>query len=63
LFLRAVREAGGGRTFKLSEGEPLPTSFGEDLYNAVFATKPPRAEVDAQPPAGSAISEPLHEAG
>ena len=29
--LRAEREADGSRTFKLIEGEPLPTSFGEDF--------------------------------
>jgi DNA mismatch repair ATPase MutS len=38
LFLRAEREADGTRTFKLIEGEPLPTSFGEDLYNRIFST-------------------------
>jgi len=32
LFLRAERE----RTYKLIEGEPLQTSFGEDLYKSVF---------------------------
>jgi MutS domain V len=32
LFLRAQRDGVGRRTFKLEEGEPLPTSFGEDLY-------------------------------
>lgn len=32
LFLRAQREADGTRTFKLEVGEPLPTSYGEDLY-------------------------------
>ena len=36
LFLRAGRQADGARTFKLVEGEPLPTSFGEDLYSSVF---------------------------
>jgi MutS domain V len=39
LFLRAEREADGTRTFKLIEGEPLPTSFGEDLYNRIFSTE------------------------
>lgn len=34
LFLRADRV----RSFKLREGEPLPTSYGEDLYNSVFAS-------------------------
>ncbi|HEY7622244.1 MAG TPA: hypothetical protein VH834_20910 [Solirubrobacteraceae bacterium] len=38
LFLRAEREAGGRRTFKLREGEPLPTSYGEDSYRRIFGT-------------------------
>ena len=40
LFLRAER----ARTFKLREGEPLATSYGEDLYNDIFvadAERPP----------------------
>jgi hypothetical protein len=36
LFLRAQRASGEGRSFKLTEGEPLPTSFGEDSYRRVF---------------------------
>lgn len=36
LFLRAARQADGRRTFKLAEGEPLETSYGEDLFNEVF---------------------------
>jgi hypothetical protein len=36
LFLRAGRQTDGARTFKLVEAEPLPTSFGEDLYNSIF---------------------------
>jgi len=38
IFLRAERETDGGRTFKLIEGEPLQTSYGEDLYNRIFGT-------------------------
>ncbi|MGI6285575.1 hypothetical protein SEF58_07125 [Neomoorella humiferrea] len=38
LFLRAERQADGRRTFKLIEGEPLPTSYGEDLYNSIFGS-------------------------
>jgi DNA mismatch repair ATPase MutS len=38
-FLRAERQADGGRTFKLVEGEPLQTSYGEDLYNMIFDDK------------------------
>ncbi len=37
LFLRAERNEDGSRTYKLIEGEPLPTSFGGDLYEKVFA--------------------------
>ena len=40
LFLRAERQADGRRTFRLSEGEPLPTSYGEDSYRRIFATRP-----------------------
>lgn len=36
LFLRAERLADGSRTFKIIEGEPLQTSFGEDLYRQIF---------------------------
>lgn len=36
LFLRAGRHDDGGRTFRLTEGKPLPTSFGEDLYERIF---------------------------
>jgi hypothetical protein len=36
LFLRAERQGDGARTFKLVEGEPLQTSFGEDLYESIF---------------------------
>jgi hypothetical protein len=37
LFLRADRQESGYRTFKLVEGEPLGTSFGEDVYREVFS--------------------------
>lgn len=36
VFLRAERQTDGVRTFKLSEGEPLQTSYGEDLYKTIF---------------------------
>lgn len=36
-FLRAERQINGARTYKISEGAPLPTSFGLDLYREVFA--------------------------
>jgi len=36
LFLRAERRPDGHRSYKLPEGAPLPTSYGEDLYRRVF---------------------------
>jgi DNA mismatch repair ATPase MutS len=36
VFLRAERQADGKRTFRLVEGEPLETGYGEDLYNTIF---------------------------
>ncbi len=44
LFLRAER----ARTFKLVEGKPLPTSYGEDLYKDIFGGEP-----DAELPAAA----------
>ena len=43
LFLSAERREDGSRTFKLIEGKPLETSFGEDLYKRIF-----RAEATSQ---------------
>ena len=37
LFLRAERDTKGVRSFRLREGKPLPTSFGEDLYKRIFS--------------------------
>ena len=36
IFLQAERQADGQRTFQIAEGEPLKTSFGEDLYEKIF---------------------------
>lgn len=43
IFLRAERRPDGGRTFKLLEGEPLQTSFGQDLYKEIFDDREPAA--------------------
>jgi hypothetical protein len=40
LFLRAQREADGSRGYRLPEGAPLPTSYGEDLYREAFGVRP-----------------------
>lgn len=36
IFLRAERKSDGGRSFRIIEGEPLQTSYGEDLYWNIF---------------------------
>jgi DNA mismatch repair ATPase MutS len=43
LLLRAERQSDGRRTFRLVEGEPLPTSYGEDSYRRIFGTRPDAA--------------------
>jgi DNA mismatch repair ATPase MutS len=40
LFLRAERLDDSTRTFRLIEGAPLPTSYGEDLYWRIFCHGP-----------------------
>ncbi|TAK86707.1 MAG: DNA mismatch repair protein MutS [Betaproteobacteria bacterium] len=51
LFLRAERKADGTRTFRVREGEPLQTSFGEDLYREIFGSAP---EAETAAPAHTA---------
>jgi hypothetical protein len=41
LFLRAERQPDGRRTFRLTESEPLATSFGEDSYRRIFGRTQP----------------------
>jgi MutS domain V len=50
LFLRAERRADGRRNYKLAVKEPLPTSFGEDLYYRLGAWL---EEDEALTPAGA----------
>lgn len=38
-FLRAERRSDGSRPFKLVEAEPLQTSYGADLYRAIFGRR------------------------
>ncbi len=47
LFLRAERLSDGRRTFRLIEGEPLPTSYGADLYRRIFDEARTAESVDA----------------
>jgi DNA mismatch repair ATPase MutS len=48
LFLRPERRDDGRRTFRLLPGEPLPTSYGPDLYRAIFGAEAEAAEVGSQ---------------
>ena len=48
LFLRAERLPDGERTFRLIEGDPLPTSHGEDIFRRVFGDDPADQGVAAE---------------
>jgi hypothetical protein len=48
LFLRAERRPDGTRTFKMVEGAPLRTSYGEDLYRQIFGAVKARSAHEAQ---------------
>ena len=48
LFLRAERQPDGQRTFRLTEGEPLPTSYGEDSYLRIFGAAEPAPTTAAE---------------
>jgi hypothetical protein len=52
LFLRAERRPDRTRTFRLIEGEPLPTSYGQDLYQRLFGGTPPLAAAAARSDTG-----------
>lgn len=49
-FLRAEREEGGARSFRLLPGAPLTTSFGQDLYHQIFGN-----DATDQPTQGESI--------
>jgi DNA mismatch repair ATPase MutS len=51
LFLRAQRGENGRRPFRLEEGAPLPTSFGEDSFKRIFG-RPPRLSLASRPSGG-----------
>jgi hypothetical protein len=45
-FLRAERLPDGRRTFRIVEGEPLPTSHGQDIYRRIFGQAPAASRSD-----------------
>lgn len=47
LFLRAERREGGNRTFRIGLGQPLKTSYGEDLYKKIFVEEETDLEAQA----------------
>ena len=49
IFLRAERRPDGTRTYRLVEGEPLQTSYGEDLYDFVFGAESAKRHVGSAP--------------
>ena len=49
IFLRAERRPDGTRTYRLVEGEPLQTSYGEDLYDSVFGAESVKRPVGSAP--------------
>ncbi len=56
LFLRAPRQPDGTRNFKLTVAEPLPTSYGVDIYHRIggWLGERDRPAPDAHSAAGSA---------
>jgi DNA mismatch repair ATPase MutS len=55
LFLRAERQDDQKRTFRLQQAEPLPTSYGPDIYERVFSA-------DADADGAAAAPRALHHA-
>ena len=53
LFLQPERLPDGQRTFRMLEGKPLPTSFGQDLYQRIFedesTLRPAGRETESKP--------------
>lgn len=60
LFLRAERLADGRRTFRVVEGEPLPTSYGEDLYRRIFETEIHPAGTESTAAVGESLCQDCH---
>ena len=58
LFLRAERHEDGTRTFRLSPGAPLETSFGDDLYREIFGPDPAPGTPDTHAETAAPIERP-----
>jgi DNA mismatch repair ATPase MutS len=49
LFLRAERRPDRERTFRVLEGEPLPTSYGPESYRRIFGAAPEQSAAAVVP--------------
>jgi hypothetical protein len=49
LFIRAQRGGADARPYKLTEGRPWPTSYGEDSYRKIFGNDPHAPEHPHEP--------------
>jgi DNA mismatch repair ATPase MutS len=59
-FLRAQRLASGDRTFRIVSGEPLPTAFGQDIWNKYMGKEEKLSEkgqaAEEKPPESQSFS-------
>jgi hypothetical protein len=57
LFLRAPRRPDGRRTYKLTVAEPLPTSYGQDIYWRIggWLDERPASDASREPPGASLV--------
>jgi len=60
LFLRPERKSDGTRTFRILEGEPLETSYGEDLYREIFGAEETQTVQGATPSSGTDVPSETH---
>lgn len=58
IFLRAERRTDGKRTIRLIEGEPLQTSYGEDLYKKIFGPTDKHDQLSEENTSSQAIAHP-----
>lgn len=54
-FLRAERRSDGSRSFRITQGKPLQTSYGADLYCAIFGEEGEPGDAVPAPDVGPAL--------
>ena len=60
IFLRPERKSDGTRTFRILEGEPQETSYGEDLYREIFGAKETQTVQGATASSGTDVPSETH---